>query len=376
MSLRTGVRHVPLAAPVLHGRERDYVLDALERNELSWHGEYVGRFERDLAMYVGTDYALSSSSGTAALHLAMKALDVRPGDEVIVPALTYVATANAVAYCDALPTFADVDPLTWNISPDSVEDLLVAGPSAGRRIAGVIAVHLYGVPCDMTRLRNLCNEAGIFLVEDAAQALGARWLGLNIGGLSDIASFSFYANKIVTMGEGGAVTTDNIDLIERVRYYRGHCQDKSGHYTHSDVGFNYRLTNIQAAIGVAQLESLQAKLLTRRTIGDAYRSGFAGKLAWQRYYDDSQPVDWMFSVLLPDGVSRDHVAGQLRAGGIETRPIFTPLCDLPMYRTLDGCAAAREIARRGLNLPTHELLTVEDLDYVVENVLSAVGKKR
>ena len=364
------LRQISVSQPVLNGNERQYVQNALDKNELSWRGRYVRTFEREFAAYVGTSHALTCSSGTAALHLALRALNVQPDDAVIVPALTYVATANAVRYCDALPTICDVDPRTWTISPTALEDLLAE--SNGHRVAGVIIVHLYGVPCDMDRLRYICAQQGLWIIEDAAQAFGARWNGEAVGSLTDIAAFSLFANKIITTGEGGMVSTSNQEFALRMAYLRGQCQDKPGEYFHSEVGFNYRMTNLQAALGLAQLEQVDKFLEQRALIGATYREEFAGKLECQYVYVQSHPVTWMFSVLLPHRVDRQRVSDRLARDGVETRPIFTPLSDLPMYQSWETTPVADSIYARGLNLPTHCGLTLGDVQYVIERVLAAV----
>lgn len=365
-------RRVRIANPILRGNEKQYVIDALERNELSWHGQYVRRFEQRFATYVDTEHALAVTNGTAALHLALLAIDIQPNDLVIVPALTYVATANAVRYCGAIPIICDVDPKTWCLNPESVER---AVDECGGNIKAIIAVHLYGVPCDMFALRDICNKHGLLLIEDAAQALGAEYHNRRVGSLSDIAAFSLFANKIITTGEGGMITAHSSVYMMRANYLRGQCQDRAGQYFHSEVGYNYRMTNIQAAIGLAQLEQIYQLIAGRERVRRYYDEAFDGVFETQSYPSDTFPICWMYSVLVPEGVSRDGVIQQLEKDGIETRPIFTPLDQLPMYLSSTPCPLADRIARRGINLPTHPDVTKDDIAYVVEHVRSAVGQE-
>ena len=350
---------IPVAQPWLAGNERKYVLECLDRNWLT-QGFYVDRLEKSFAEYCRTHYAVTCSSGTAALHLALLACGVGPGDEVIVPDLTYVATANAVVYCGAKPVLVDIHPGYWGISPEGVERAIT------NRTRAVIAVHLYGQPCDMEALRSICAKHNLFLIEDAAEAVGGVYGPDRAGAMGDIAAFSFYGNKIITTGEGGMITTNDHDLAERVRLFRGQGVDPERRYWHSVVGYNYRLTDLQAAVGLAQLENVADHVGTRWQLAQTYRSRLSG-FSFQGGISGSRSSYWMVAVVLDDPVA---VARQMESFGIETRPAFVPMHRLPMYEDREDRVLWQNpfresdfIADHALLLPTHRD-ALEQVDYI------------
>lgn len=361
---------IPVAEPSLSGNEARYVADCVESGWISSIGPYIQRFETAFAAFSDTKEAVSCNSGTSALHLCLLALGVGPGDEVLLPTLTYVASANAVRYCGATPVFVDSDPLTMNIDPLEAEAKITA------RTVGVIAVHLYGQPADMRALTRTAERAGLWLLEDAAEAHGARLGGRVVGGLGTLGAFSFFGNKIITTGEGGMVTTDDPDLADLVRLYRGQGQDPGRRYWFPVVGHNYRMTNIQAAIGVAQLEQVDDQLAKRSRVESWYRAALHGSaelLDLPAIRTDAESVTWLFTVVLHDdvGVSRDQLAARLAAEGIETRPVFVPLHSLPPYS--DGQPSfphAERFARNGLSLPTSSVRSHAEVTYIAERVRS------
>jgi len=243
-------RFIPVANPVLNGNEKKYVLDCLESTWISSSGKYVKRFEEGFANYCCVKHALSCCNGTVALHLALLALGVGPEDEVIVPTLTFVATTNAVSYCGARPVFIDVDQETWNIDPALIEEKITT------RTKGIIAVHLYGHPVDMDPIISIAFNHNLFVIEDAAEAHGAKYKGRMIGSISDIATFSFYGNKIITTGEGGMVVTSDDTLANKINQLKESGMDPDKRYWFPTIGYNYRMTNVAAAIGLAQLEKI------------------------------------------------------------------------------------------------------------------------
>jgi perosamine synthetase len=255
-----------VSAPDLSGREAEYVLDAVRSSWISSTGPYVDRFEREFASIVGTRTTISVANGTVALHLAMLGHAVGPGDEVIVPSLTYIATANAVRYVGAEPVFVDVDPANWCLDPDKIEAAITP------RTRGIIAVHLYGHPADMDRINGIAKRKGLWVVEDAAEAHGASYKGRPAGSLSSMATFSFYGNKILTSGEGGAVTLNDEALERRVRLLRGQGMDPARRYHFVEIGYNYRLTNVACAILCGQIEHMEQIVLRRREIFATYRA--------------------------------------------------------------------------------------------------------
>jgi perosamine synthetase len=362
---------IMVASPVIGEREKRYVNDCLESGWISSIGIYLARFEEGFARFCGVKHAIATNNGTTALHLALVALGVGPGDEVIVPTLTFIATANAVRYCGATPVFIDCDEETLNIDVAAIESKMT------RRTRVIIPVHLYGHPADMDPILELAEKNNLHVVEDAAEAHGAKYKGRVVGSIGTCATFSFYGNKILTTGEGGMVTTNDDLLAEKLRLYRGQGMDPSRRYWHPVIGYNYRMTNIAAALGCAQLERVDEALANRKRLAGWYASGLAQipglVLPIQKEY--AEHVYWMYTVLLPQRGSekRDSVCKFLEGRSIETRPIFFPMHEMPPYEE-DGARypKATESAARGFSLPTHELLTQDDVAYVCENLASAI----
>lgn len=378
---------IRVAQPVLNGRERAYVLDCLDKNQLSG-GEYVERFEAALAEFCEAKYAVACCNGTAALHLALMALGtVRPaqdgvglGDEVIVPTLTFVATANAVCYCGATPVFVDSDPANWCIDPAQIETRVTAKARA------IIAVHLYGHPADMDAINEIAERHHLDVIEDAAEAHGALYKNRKTGSLGHAAAFSFFGNKILTTGEGGAVVTNDPAVAERARFLRGQgtpstrgeTMEPARRYWFTEIGYNYRMTELQAAIGLGQMECADWHVARREIVAAWYRD-FLGAaspaVTMQPESGWAWGAHWMNTVVLGDSVrlSRDEVMDRLSAEGIETRPVFTPMHRLPMYQSEDLFPVAERLAERGINLPSHAALSCEDVQRVCETLLVILG---
>jgi perosamine synthetase len=363
-------RFIPVAAPVLQGNEKAYVLDCLESTWISSTGKYIEQFEAAFAEFCGVQQALSCSNGTTALHLALMALGIGPGDEVIVPTLTFVATANAVTYCGARPVFVDAEPNTWNINPALIEAKITP------RTRGIIVVHLFGHPVDMDPVLSLASRHGLFVLEDAAQAHGAEYKGRRVGSLGDVATFSFFGNKIVSTGEGGMVVTNDHGMTSQMQLLKNHGMDPQQRYWHPIIGYNYRMTNIAAAIGLAQLEQVEWQLQRRRDVTSWYREYLhdAPGIRWQCEQAWARHVWWMFTVVLDDDCpsDRQEIMGRLKERGIETRPVVHPLHTLPPYRDAsqgESFPVAEHVARCGINLPTWAGLTREDVRYVCDNLL-------
>jgi perosamine synthetase len=356
-----GVR-LPVAAPAFHGNELRYVTECVATNWISSQGRFVGEFEQKFAEFVGARFGIAVSNGTVALHLALVLGGIGPGDEVIVPTLTFAATANAVRHAGADPVFVDSDPLTWNMDPAAVERQI------GARTKAIIPVHLYGHPADMDALTAIAHRHGLFVVEDAAEAHGARIGDTPVGAIGHIGCFSFFGNKIITTGEGGMLTTNDPALAERARVLRDHGMSRQRKYWHETVGYNYRLTNLQAAVGVAQLEQIDGFLEKRRAIAEWYSTHLAsdsrvelpGQAPWARR------VNWLFTVMLRDGIDRDHIVARLNDRGIDSRPVFAPVHTMPPYATGQQLPVAEDIARRGLSLPSSIGLAPQDIARVCE----------
>lgn len=357
-----GREFIPLAETVLDGNEKRYVLDCLDTGWISGSGKYVDDFEREFAAFCGVEHAVSVSSGTAALHVALLALGVAPGDEIIVPDLTYVASANAVTYCGARPVFADVDPTTWTLDPLDVARKISPATKA------IMPVHLYGHPADVDPLLELASAHNLSVVEDAAEAHGAEYKGRRVGGLGDVGVFSFFGNKIITTGEGGMVTTDDKSLADKIRLLKGQGMDTARRYWFPIVGYNYRMTNIQAAIGLAQLERIKWFIEKKREVAALYDEAMRSlpvltphEAVW------AKSVYWLYSVCLPEEYDRDRIMTRLLEQGIETRPFFHPMHHLPPYYQRDGDSTlpvTTNLAARGINLPSSALLTREDIAYI------------
>ncbi len=363
-------RYIPVAAPVLVGNEKAYVMDCLESTWISSNGKYIERFEEGFANFCDVKHAITCCNGTVALHLALMALGVGPGDEVIVPTLTYVATANAVTYCGARPVLVDSEPETWTINPSVIEESITP------RTKGIIVVHLYGHPVDMDSVLTVARKHGLFVIEDAAEAHGAKYKGKIIGSLGDIATFSFYGNKILTTGEGGMVVTNNDDLSARVHILKGQGMDPDRRYWFSVVGYNYRMTNIAAAIGLAQLEKVDWHIGRRREIAAHYIKHLKDvkDITLQPEKSWAYNVYWMISAVLSENllISRDHILSELAELGIETRPFFYPMHRLPIYRELAkgrSFPVADRLAARGINLPSSAALREEDIGFVCSKLV-------
>ncbi|WP_299454228.1 DegT/DnrJ/EryC1/StrS family aminotransferase [uncultured Pigmentiphaga sp.] len=363
------MKRISVAQPCLAGNERKYVLDCIDSSWISSAGKYIGAFEEAFAQYCGTKHAVSANNGTTALHLALVALDLQPGDEVIIPTVTYIATANAVRYCGATPVLADVLPYTMNLDPADIEHRITP------RTRGIIAVHLYGHPADMDAINAVAERHGLWVLEDAAEAHGAEVNGKKVGALGRCATFSFFGNKIVTTGEGGMITTDDDTLAARLRLFRGQGMDPVRRYWFPVIGYNYRMTNIQAAIGLAQMETIDQALSERDRLARWYDEALA-PFDTQIVRPQSEPwarqVFWMYNIFLRAGnaVRRDAIISLLDAAGIETRPVFYPMHILPPYAQPAVFPVADLWAQRGINLPTHQALTQAD----VQRIADALGQ--
>jgi perosamine synthetase len=369
-------RHIPVAAPALVGNEQAYVLDCLKSTWISAKGPYIQRFEDAFAEFCGVRHAVSCSTGTAALHLALLALGIGPGDDVIVPTLTYVASANAITYCGACPVFVDSEPRTWNLDPSLLEEAVTPLSKA------IVVVHLYGNPVDMHPVLRTARAHGIPVIEDAAQAHGAEYKGQRAGALGDIATFSFYGSKILTTGQGGMVATDDEELAARVRRLRSQGVDPKHRYWYPIVGYNYQMTNIAAAIGLAQLEKVDWHLARRREIARQYRRQLAGTrgISFQRQEARAHSAHWLTGLVLDEqmAISRDSLIVQLAKLGIETRPFFRPMHTLPMYQAhASGLVypVAERLGKQGLSLPSSATLTDEDVTYICQQFVRIVKQQ-
>ncbi len=358
---------IPVYRPDLSGNERAYVLDCLDTGWISSLGAYVERFERAVAERVGAAHAVAVSNGTVALHLALHALGIGPGHEVIVPSFTYIASVNVISHAGAAPVFAESRAPDWLLDPADVEARITP------RTRAIMAVHLYGAACDMQALRAIAARHGLALVEDAAEALGTTLDGRAVGTLGDAGAFSFFGNKTVTTGEGGMVVTSDKAIATRLRQARGQGQSFTRRYWHEVMGFNYRMTNVAAAIGCAQMERLDTILARKAALAARYRAQMAGlPVTFQQAMPGVQSPDWLVSLLLPEAVDRDAVMAHMAAGGVETRPVFYCAHTMPVQRQPVSLPVAEAIAARGLSLPSFPALTDTEQDRVTDALAQAL----
>jgi perosamine synthetase len=356
---------LPVMEPVLKGREVEYVLDCFATNWISSQGEYVGRFEERMQKYLSVDHALTVSNGTAALHLAMVALEIGKDDEVLVPDLTFISPASMAVLCGATPVFVDVTRKTWTMDPSDIEKRITD------RTKAIVPVHLYGHPCDMDPIMEIAGRHGLRVIEDCAEALGAEYKGRKVGTIGDIGTFSFFANKVITTGEGGMVTTGNAELYRTMHLLRDHGMSREKRYWHQVTGFNYRLTNLQAAIGLAQMERIDEFLEYRKKVVARYDDqlkDIEGILLPPRE-PWAKNIYWLYSIIVDEkvtGVSRDSFMAQLTDHGMDTRPLFHPLHQQPPFSASAGRAFPNSewLAARGLSLPTSNNIMLEDVDKV------------
>jgi perosamine synthetase len=363
-------REIPVYAPWISDDDVTEIGRVAATGWVSSGSPDVSRFEEEFATWLGARKAIACSSGTGALHLGLHAAGIRPGDEVIVPDLTFIATASMVVACGAMPVFADVSEEDWNLTPDSVSRCL------SPRTRAIIAVHLYGNPADCEALAEAA--AGVMIVEDTAQGCGAFRGNRKAGTFGRLGCFSFFGNKIITTGEGGMVVTDDEALADRMRFLRGHAMSTDRRYFHPELGFNYRMTGMQAALGRSQLRRIEEVLCKKRNIATLYAERLAGLPELCLHppgTEDTQSIFWMYSILTPSQAMRDMLMEQLRMKGIDTRPFFCPMSSLPPFAAhASDTPISRQLSIRGLNLPSGPLLTEHEIDYVADAVREALGR--
>jgi perosamine synthetase len=357
---------IPLYRPSLRGNETRYVVECLETSWISARGRFVGEFEGQFALKLGDGHALSTCNGTAALHLSVAGLGIGAGDEVIVPTLTYIASVNAVSYVGATPVFADSLPGSWQIDPESV------AAKISPRTKAIMAVHVFGQTCDMDALELLARRHRLFLIEDCAEAFGAQYRGRPAGVLGDVAAFSFFGNKTITTGEGGMVLSRDRALIERCRRLRGQGLVPGREYWHDRIGYNYRMSNVAAAIGLAQLERSGELVSRKRRLAERYFERLAGTpLEFHREQAGTVHAYWMVSATCRNKTQRESLRAHLFDAGIETRPVFHPVHTMGIYRSdFAGKTVAEDIAERGLNLPSWPDISDAEFETVADSIES------
>jgi perosamine synthetase len=363
--------HIAVAKPLLDEDEIELVNECIVTGWVSSGGKFVSRFEEMMANYCETDYAVACSSGTSALHLALLSIGIGPGDEVIVPSLTFIATANAVTYTGAKPVFVDSEYQTWNINPDILEEVVT------ERTKAIIPVHLYGHPANMDPINEFAKEHNLFVVEDVAEAHGATYKNKMTGSLGDAAIFSFFGNKIITTGEGGMVVTNDEGIADRCRTFRDHGMSTERRYWHEVLGYNYRMTNIQAALGVAQMGKIDRIIKRKKEIAEQYKERLnnvpgitlPANMQW------ASNVYWLYTILLDENIVGCKVVSlmsKLKDNGIDTRPIFPPVHSQPIYANGQVFPVAEKISSMGISLPSAPEIRDEDVKKICDLILTSV----
>ena len=370
-------RRIPVCAPKIGQKEIDYVVDCIRSEWISSASQYVARFEEKFAQYCNCKYGVATNSGTTALHLALATLDINKSDEVIIPTFTMIATANTVTYTSAKPILVDAELNTWNMDVSQIEKRITSHTKA------IIPVHTYGHPADMDPILELAEKYHLHVVEDAAEAHGAKYKGKMVGSIGELGCFSFYANKIITTGEGGMIVTNNEELAEKARWLRAHAFGRHGkHFYHETLGFGYRMSGLQAAFGLAQLERIDEFVSTRRNNAKLYNSLLSeleDKITLPPEAPWAKNVYWMYSILIQDGfgMSRDDLMKKLELDGIETRTFFYPIHVQPFYAehfAKETFPSADELSRKGMNLPSGNCLTAEEIEYVCRCIKNSMGR--
>lgn len=362
---------IPVCEPFLGDKELEYVTDCLKSNWISSKGKYIEEFETKFAAYCGCKYGISTTSGTTALHLAVASLGIGSGDEVIIPASTMAATALAVIYTGARPVLVDAERETWNMDVIQIKEKITSKTKA------LMPVHIYGHPCDMDPIMEIAQRHNLYVIEDAAEAHAAEYKGRKTGSMGHVSCFSFYANKIITTGEGGMMTTNDKSIAEKARRLKDLAHSPEKRFLHTDIGFNYRMTNIQAAIGLAQLERIDELAEMRRRNAYFYNSRLKDipGITLPAEKEWVKNVYWMYGILIEDefGMSRDELMKRLREKGIETRTFFIPMHQQPAFLNKglfkgESYPVAEELAERGLYLPSGSGLTRDQIEYICQTI--------
>jgi perosamine synthetase len=385
---KTETTYIPLSVPEIRGNEWKYVKDCLDSGWVSSAGDYVDRFEQMVAQTVGTHTAVATSSGTAALHVALLVSRVQPDDEVLVSTLTFIAPVNAIRYAGAWPVLIDAEPRFWQIDAQKLTDFLrknchlskgeLRNRKTGRRVKAILPVHILGHPADMDPIVSVAREFGLVVIEDATECLGAKYRGHDAGALGDIACFSFNGNKIITTGGGGMIVSSNSEWAARAKYLTTQAKDDPIEFVHGEVGYNYRLTNIQAALGCAQIEMLGAYIDKKRQIAENYEFGLKNipgitsmpQAPW------AESIFWLYTILVDEerfGMNARCLIKELETRGIQSRPLWQPMHRSPVHCHAEAspCETADWLHARALSLPCSVGLSASDQDYVITSIAHA-----
>jgi perosamine synthetase len=364
---------IPVCVPLLGEKELEYVSDCISSNWISSKGRYVEAFENKFSRYCNCRFGITTTSGTTSLHLALASIGVTHGDEVIVPAFTMIGSVFPILYCGANPVLVDCEPNTWNMDVNRIEEKI------SNKTKAIMPVHIYGHPCDMDPILDIAKKYEVFVVEDAAEAHGALYRGRKVGGLGDVGCFSFYANKIITCGEGGMLVTNDEEIAKKAKSLKNLSFEdgKNRVYLHSELGYNYRLTNLQAAVGLAQFERIDELVEMRRRNATIYNSLLKDVGGITLPFEElwAMNVYWMYSILIkPEfGVGRDELMRELKKKGIETRSFFVPMNKQPVFNNMglfeaDNYPVAEDLSRRGLYLPSSSGLKEKEIKYICQSI--------
>jgi perosamine synthetase len=361
----------PVYQPSLKGNEKKYVYDCLDSTWISSKGKYIKLFEESFSKFTDIKYSVAVSNGTVALHLALLTLGIGEKDEVIVPTFTYVASVNAIKYVNAIPVFVDSDPQTWQIDPSKIREKIT------KKTKAIMAVHIYGHPCDMKQIKKIADEFKLFIVEDCAEAIGSYYEKKHTGNFSDISTFSFFGNKTITTGEGGIVCTNDKNLCDLVIRLKGQGLAQGKEYFHDIIGYNYRMTNICAAIGTAQLERISEIIKDKDRIISEYKKALKNiSVEIHREAGNVKHSYWMFTVLASSEKEKNELRTHLAENGIETRPAFHPVHTMPMYIDKKTYPVAEDLGKRGINLPSYPDLSNEDIRFITSKIAAYYNDRK
>jgi perosamine synthetase len=358
-------------APNVGKLEKEYVNKAIDSSYVSTAGPYVQEFEDRFADYIGVKKAVSTQSGTAAIHMALYELGIDKGNEVIVPALTFIATVNPIIYVGAKPVFVDVDIKTWNINPEAIEKAIT------EKTRAIMPVHLYGNPCNMEKIMDIAKEHNLYVIEDATESLGIRYKDRFTGAFGNLGCFSFNGNKTITTGGGGMVTGNDVESLEHIKFLVNQSRDKSRGYYHPEIGFNYRMTNIEAALGFAQMDRLNEFLERKRRYRTIYKESLrdAARIHFQESYEDAEDGKWLTCITIDEVKNVSELQERLKKECIPTRRVFMPITEFPPYKAYkkSDYNNAYTIYKKGLCLPSSTLNTDKDIYYVCSKIKEALA---
>jgi len=363
-----------IADPELKGNAKKYVNECIDTNWISWRGSFVNKFEAEFCKFNNSKYSSTTSNGTVSLHLIFLALGIKKGDEIIVPNMTYHATPNSVRYVGAKPIFVDADRDTFNIDVDKIEEKI------NNKTKAIIAVHLFGNPCNMDKIMEIARKHNLYVIEDAAQAHGATYNGIKVGNFGIANSFSFFSNKIITTGEGGMITTPIAEIKTNIEILKNQGEAIGKRYCPIVLGYNYRMTNIQAAIGLSQIEIVEELLEKRKQINKWYRTYLnhlvdENVIRFQRPEINSEPVYWMNAIKII-GLDKNKVVKYLNEKSVETRPFFLPMNEINHLKDNDNYPVSKDLFENGFILPGSTKLNEEDIKHICEELTTIINELR